>query len=145
MTKRYFRQAVAVSIPLVVVAFVAYLRADEGDAARRPADLVVAAKDVFEATKTDFEEGKCVIEDVHLWSERLMKAELALGTNAKAVANHADRMRKLYVYMEGLAKANPARGMRYFLNAKYYRLEAETLEAATLAKPPVDHVDVPEF
>ena len=130
MTNSYLRLAAAASILFVILSSIAHLQADEGDAARRPADLVEAAKNVFEATQSDFEQGKCVIEDVHLWSERLMKAEQSLGANANAAADHTDRMRKLYIYMQDLVKANPARGVRSYLNAKYYILEAEANQAA---------------
>ena len=122
--------AAAVSTMSLVVAL-AHLRADERAAPDKQAAVVEAARKAYEATDSEFRQFRCVIDEVYVWSKRLLEAEQRHGANANAAADHADRMRKLDTFVLELQKSHPKHVVGNLLLAtKYYVLEAEANQAA---------------
>ena len=109
---------------------------------RSYADLLSAqarvSQKAYEQALASHRNGKVDLEKVHLWSQRLMQAQIAtavgnyvIDPKARAVyvaaaKAHRDRMRRL----EDLVRAFVEKGMDLPLNAstaEYYRIEAEGL------------------
>jgi RNA polymerase sigma factor (sigma-70 family) len=107
---------------------------------RSIADLLSAQSRVgqraYEQAIATYRDGKVDLERVHLWSQRLMQAQIATAvgsyvtdpksraTHVAAAEAHRDRMRQL----EGLVRARVEQGKELPLGAstaEYYRIEAE--------------------
>jgi hypothetical protein len=131
MAKGRVRLARFVTMLCLVVGFVVKINADEPSMEDNRAELVTAAKEAYEANESNFKQNKVVLDDVYVWSRRLMEAEKLQGTNSNAAADHTKRMRDLneYVVLE-LPKRYPQRPVLLLhLQMKYFLLEAEREQA----------------
>ena len=96
-----------------------------GDAAK--AKLVKAASDTLNSVQQSLIGGGTTVEDVYLWSHRVMEAEIDNGVNGKvATATHIARMRELQKRSE--AKVKLGTSTRHELYATTYYLEKSLLE-----------------
>ncbi len=130
MAKGRVKVVVFASMLCLIASVVAKLMADEGSVETKRAELVNAAKDAYKATDAAFRMNRCVVDEVYMWSRRLMQAEQLQGTNANAAAEHTSRMHKLHDYVLDLREKNPQRALEHIsLQTKYYLLEAEIGQA----------------
>ena len=89
---------------------------------------VEAARKVYQQKKTRLQNGESLPADLFGWSERWLKAELALGDKkderVKALREHLDRTRE--VERMAAARARAGQGLQADADAAtYFRLEAE--------------------
>ncbi len=69
------------------------------------------------------------VEDIYLWSRRLMEAEEQDGAGNAAVADHVERMRNLHKKVAALRQTGTKGGSeRDFYATAYYLVEAESLQ-----------------
>jgi hypothetical protein len=130
MANRRVQLVVCLSILCVVAGVVVKLKADESSVEIKRTELVKAAKDAYDATDAAFKQNRCIIEEVYIWSRRLMQAEQLQGTNANAAAEHSRRMSDLRDYVLDLKEKNPQRSLQHmYLQSKYYIVEAEIGQA----------------
>jgi hypothetical protein len=118
------------SMLCLVVGIVAKLKADETSVETKRAQLVTAAKEAYKATDAAFRLNRCVVDEVYMWSRRLMQSEQLQGTNANAASEHTSRMHELHDYVLDLREKNPQRSLEHIcLQTTYYLLEAEIGQA----------------
>jgi hypothetical protein len=130
MANRRVQLVVFMSMLCLAVGVVVKLKADQTSVEIKRAELVKAAKDAYDATDAAFKQNRCIIEEVYIWSRRLMQAEQLQGANANAAAEHTQRMNDLRDYVLDLREKNPQRSLEHMLlQAKYYVLEAEIGQA----------------
>jgi hypothetical protein len=125
------RSAMALTMSCVVVGLVVKINADETSVDARRAELVTVARKAYESIEADFKQNRVVIDDVYMWSRRLMQAELQQGTSANAAAEHTQRMSNLNDYVLEQMQTNPKwAGRKLHLQSEYYLLDAKLGEAA---------------
>jgi hypothetical protein len=120
MTKGCWGLVVGVLAMCVVVT---HSWADEQAAEKKNAELIASAKAAYAAADDDFRNFRCVVDEVYVWSQRLMDAEG--GANSGAAAGHAERMRNLHAFVQHLQEKQPQPVNRALLATRYYVLEAE--------------------
>jgi hypothetical protein len=101
-------------------------------AASGPRSLADAAKAAYESIATEREVDRHNLEDLYVWSQRWLQAELSIATNAqqrlKLYEDHKDRMRDLHDLQAKLHEAGVA-GVSHtaICTTKFYLTEAELL------------------
>ena len=101
-------------------------------AAASPRSLADAAKAAYESIATEREVDRHNLEDLYVWSQRWLQAELSIATNAqqrlKVYEDHKDRMRDLHDLQAKLHEAGVA-GVSHtaICTTKFYLTEAELL------------------
>jgi hypothetical protein len=117
----------AIALVLLGMVSLSQLQAeDDPQTNQNVPETVDAAKSAFETIAADYALGQASVEDMYQWSRRLMEAELAGGTNKKAVLDHVARMRTLFEKVAGLHKIQVKGGSaREFQSTRYYLLAAQ--------------------
>ena len=106
-------------------------QADEDKAAQPKSKLVLTAEAALEATQAQFQFQQATVEDVYIWSRRLLEAERANGAGQSALTSHVARMANLRKKVAALRMAGAPGGSpdKYFATT-FYLLEAKQLEQA---------------
>lgn len=87
--------------------------------------IVVAADGAYQAANDRFFANKATVEDVYLWSQRLMKAQEADGKHPNAKADHLSRMENLQELITERYKSGVPGIDKFELSAtSFYVLEA---------------------
>jgi hypothetical protein len=107
------------------------LRAEADKPGRPKSNLAQAADAALKATEAQYAFQQASVEDVYLWSRRLMEAEMQEGAGNKAIADHVARMQNLHAKVAALFKAGVVGGSEDRFYATAYYLE----EAKLMQKP----------
>ena len=106
----------------VLLLFLSATFAEENAVDAGKAKLLKAASDTLNGVQRSLIGGDTTVEDVYLWSHRVMEAEIDNGVNGKiATASHIARMRELH--QRSVAHQRSGFGEQRELNATTYYLE----------------------
>jgi hypothetical protein len=104
-------------------------RADGDKPGRPKSKLAQAADAALKATEAQYMFQQASVEDMHLWSRRLMEAEMQEGAGKEAIADHLGRMQKLHTKVAALYQTGVKGGSEdKFYATAFYLEEAKLMQ-----------------